>query len=240
MTLAVGALQSWCSGAQLHRSRPMNAARDHPLHPRQKPATYRPPPLLQPGLPSSFGAPAVAASLVRCALLPLLLLLLLVSWPWQYAGPKNSTAIAHFTIDSDPFAVQNCAAAVERSCDVWPQRVRPACPSGGATSYHEQDGGCRDQRDLCKSIPNLNPMASVINLLVAKLLLVQSSLATQALGAPLWARCNIVSRCPLYAPGMHVRMFEPSRPAPAPLTPSNIFLDHFPGRGLAPRPRQYP
>lgn len=31
MTLAAGALQSWCSAAQLHRARPMNAARDHPL-----------------------------------------------------------------------------------------------------------------------------------------------------------------------------------------------------------------
>lgn len=88
------------------------------------------------------------------ASLRFVLMAALVSWPWQYAGPKNSTAIAHFTTDADPFAVQNCAAAVERSCDAWP------CPSGGATSYHGQDGGCRDQRDLCKSIPNLMPMVA--------------------------------------------------------------------------------
>lgn len=76
--------------------------------------------------------------------------------------------------------------------------------------------------------------AGVINVPIAKLLLVQSSLATQALGAPLWARCYIVSRCPPYAPGMHVRKFEPSRPALSPLTQSKIFADQFLGFGLAP------
>jgi hypothetical protein len=72
MTLDVGALHCWCTnGAPScipNLSRPMNVPRDHPLHPRGERATYRQSPLLQPGLPSSFGAPAVAGSLVRCAM----------------------------------------------------------------------------------------------------------------------------------------------------------------------------